>query len=150
MGQSSRMYERMAVVSTIDPDAYGTGAQTGDVIDMLYWRRVLFVVLAGTLGSSATLDFAVYGDTASNGSFSTLITGKSITQLTEAGTDSDKQALLEVTAEEIAAQGFRYIRSTATLGAATSDYGVIALAEPAHGTIDLVSNDLATVDERIG
>lgn len=150
MGLSSRMYERMAVVSTIDPDAYGTGAQTGDVIDMAIWRRVLFIVMAGTLGSSATLDFVVNGDTASNGSFSTQITGKAITQLTQAGTDDDKQVLLEVTAEEVVAQGLRYIRSTATLAAATSDYGVIALAEPAHGTIDLVSNDLATVDEKVG
>lgn len=150
MGQMSRISERLAVVGTIDPDAYGTGAQNTDVIDMRYWRRVLFVVMAGELGSSATLDFAVNGDTASDGLFATAITGKAITQLTQAGTDADKQVLLEVTAEEVAAQGLRYIRGTATLGTATSDYGVAVLAEPAHGSLDVRTQDLATVDEIVG
>lgn len=141
-----RLTERLAVVATVDPDAYGTGDQTTDVIDMKLHRRVVFVVMAGELGSSATLDFAVYGDTTSNGSFATAITGKSITQLTEAGTDSDKQALVEITAEEVAAQSLRYIRGTLTIGTATSDAGVLALAgdtiyQPAS------ENDLATVDE---
>lgn len=151
MGLSSRMYERMAVVATVDPDAYGTGEQNSDVIDMLYWRRVIFVVLAGTLGSSATLDVQIEGDTDSGMATALAdITGKAITQLTEAGTDSDKQAIIEVTAEEVAAQGKRYIRAECTLGTATSDYGLIALGEPAHGSIDVGAQDLATVDEKVG
>lgn len=139
-----RLSERLFVVATIDPDAYGTGAQTSDVIDMSLHRRVLFVVMAGTLASTATLDFLVKGDTASNGSFTTTITGKSITQLTEAGTDSDKQALLEVTAEEVAAQGFRYIRGTMTLTTAGGDAGVVALAGDARYQ---PLTDLTSVDE---
>lgn len=146
MGYTNRLSEQLAVVSCIDPDAYGTGAVNGDVIDMENFRRVLFIVQAGTLGSSATLDFGVYGDTASGGSYATLITGKSITQLTEAGTDSDKQALVEVTAEEVAAQGLRYIRGTMTVGTATSDAGVVALA--GHARFQPASDlDLASVDE---
>ena len=146
MSFQARLSERVGVVATVDPDAYGTGDQTTDVIDMKNVNRVMFVVMAGTLGTSATLDFLVKGDTASNGSFTTTITGKSITQLTEAGADSDKQAIVEVTAEEAKAQGFRYIRGTLTIGAATSDAGVIAIAsglayEPAS------DYDLATVDE---
>lgn len=146
MSFQARLSERVGVVATVDPDAYGTGDQTTDVIDMKNVNRVMFVVMAGTLGTSATLDFLVKGDTASNGSFTTTITGKSITQLTEAGTDSDKQAIVEVTAEEVKAQGFRYIRGTLTIGAAASDAGVIAIAsglayEPAS------DYDLASVDE---
>lgn len=146
---TSRVSEELAVIGTIDPDAYGTGAQNGDVIDMAKWRRVLFILLAGELGSSATLDFEVFGDVASNGSFATAITGKEITQLTQAGTDSDKQVLVEVTSEEVAAQGLRYIRPTATLGTATSDYAMIALGVPAHSTRDITGSDLASVDEVI-
>lgn len=146
LATEGRLSEALAVVATIDPDAYGTGTQNTDVIDMRYHRRVIFIVMAGTLGSSATLDFAVKGDTASNGSFTDTITGKSITQLTDGGTDSDKQAIIEVTAEEAAAQGFRYLRGLATLGAATSDYGVVALA--GHARYSPASEyDLATVDE---
>jgi len=142
----NNLSEDLAVVATIDPDAYGTGAQNSDGIDMEYWREVVFVVMAGTLGSSATLDFGVYGDSASGGSYATLITGKSITQMTEAGTDSDKQAIVRVTAEEVAAQGLRYIRGTMTVGTAASDCGVIALG--GNGRYNPASDyDLASVDE---
>ena len=148
MSSNERMSERLALVGTIDPDAYGTGAQTMDVIDMQHYRRVLFTVLAGTLGTSGTIDFAIYGDSGSNGSFATLITGKEVTQITDAGTHSDKQRQIEVTAEEVAAQGLRYLRASMTVGTATSDACAIAQAEglryrPAS------AYDLASVDEII-
>lgn len=146
LATEGRLSEALALVATIDPDAYGTGTQNTDVIDMKYHRRVIFIVMAGDLGSAATLDFAVKADTASNGSFTTTLNGKSITQLTQAGTDSDKQAIIEVTAEEVAAEGFRYLRGLATLGAAASDYGVVALASNNRYT-PASDYDLATVDE---
>lgn len=142
----SRLSERLAVVATVDPDAYGTGAENTDAIDMLQHRRILFIILAGTIASTGKLDFAVYGDTASGGSYATAITGKSITQLTQAGTDSDKQALVEVSAEEVQAQGLRYIRGVMTFTTAGGDAGVVAVAgdtryQPANVF------DLASVDE---
>lgn len=138
--------ESFGVVGCIDPDAYATGATNDDVVDMRYFEEVMYVVMAGTLGSSATIDFAVYGDTASNGAFSTLITGKSITQLTEAGTESDKQAIVRVTAEEVAAQGLRYLRGKLTVGAATSDCGVVTLASPSAYE-PVTAYDLSSVSE---
>jgi hypothetical protein len=140
--------ENFAVIGTIDPDAYTAAAYTTDVIDMLHWREVMFVVMAGDLGASATLDFVVNGDTASGGSYSTAITGKSITQLTQAGTDSDKQVVVRVTAEEAAAQGFRYLRGTMTVATATSDAGVIVLGAPSRYS-PATDYDIASVDEII-
>ena len=138
--------ENFAIIGTIDLDAYTAAAYTTDVIDMQYWREVMFVVMAGDLGSSATLDFLVNGDTASGGTFSTAITGKAITQLTQAGTDSDKQVVVRVTAEEAAAQGFRYLRGTMTVATATSDAGVIVLGSPARYQ-PVSGYDIASVDE---
>lgn len=143
---NQRLSESLAVVSCIDPDANGAGAINGDVIDMKNFRRVLFIIMAGTLGASATLDWVLKGDTASGGSFSTTINGKSITQLTQAGTDDDKQVVVEVTAEEVAAQGFRYIRETLTVGTATSDAGTLALADFSRYS-PASEYDLASVDE---
>lgn len=139
-----RLSEQLAVIATIDPDAYGTGNETSDVIDMQLHRRIMFIVQAGTLATNATLDFGVYGDTASGGSYSTLITGKSITQLTEAGTDSDKQVIVEVTSEEVIAQGLRYIRGSLTLGTAGGDVAVLALAGNSRYS---PATDLTSVDE---
>lgn len=140
--------ESVAVIGTVDPDAYGTGATTSDIIDMSYWEEIMVVVMVGTLGTNATVDAVVAGSASSNMASSATITGKSITQLTDAGTDSDKQAIIRVTAEEVAAQGYRYVQLTMTVGTATSDAGAIILGsscvyEP------VAAYDLASVDEVI-
>ena len=141
--------ERLAVVATVDPDVLTAAAHTTDEIDMQKWERVLFIIQAGTLGSSATLDFVVNGGASSNaGSHSTAITGTAITQLTQAGSDSDKQVLVEVSAEQVASQGLRYIEGVATVGTASSDGAIIVLG--LHKDYSTAADyDLATVDEII-
>lgn len=142
--------DEWAVIATIDPDAYATGATTSDVIDMQNFDQVAVVVMAGALGTSATLDCAVHYDTASNGSFTNKVTGAEITQLTDAGTDSDKQAIINVSAEEVAAMasGARYLRVAMTVGTATSDAGAVIFGRSANygPSSDF---DLASVDEII-
>lgn len=138
--------DQLAVIATIDPSSISPGSVNTDVIDLSRVRSVIFVVAAGTLGASATLDFAVKGDSASGGSFTTTVTGKTITQLTQAGSDDNKQVIVEVSAEEAGAQGFRYVRGALTVGTAASQACVVALAgglrySPASDF------DLATVDE---
>ena len=88
--------DQLAVIATIDPASISPSTVTTDVIDLSRVRSVIFVVAAGTLGTSATLDFAVKGDSASGGSFTTTVTGKTITQLTKAGSDDNKQVIVEV------------------------------------------------------
>ena len=142
-----QLSEQLSVIATIDPDAYTAAAYDTDEIDMSNFRRVLFIVAVGTMASTSTVDFLVYGGATTNaGSHSTAVTGKAITQLTEAGTDSDKQVLVEVTAEECAAQGLYFIEGTLTVGTASSDAAVIVLGEYAHYSHGS-DHDLATVDE---
>jgi hypothetical protein len=145
MAYHPSLREMLALVAVVDPDAYGTGTQGGDVIDMSKHARILATLAAGTLGSGATLKMGVYGCT-STGTAPVLITGKETTTLTEAGTDSDKQARIEVTAEEVKAQGYRYVKIICTLTAATSDYG--AWVDADHSRYHPASElDLASVDE---
>lgn len=140
-----KLSEAVAVVACIDPDAYGTGVQTSDWVDMADFERIMFVVQAGTLASTATLDFKVQQSADSSGSNPADISGKAITQLTEAGTDSDKQAIVEVRQDELTA-GYRYVAGVMTLGAAGGDAGVLALAgNPTYGPAS--GYDLASVDE---
>ncbi len=62
MGNYNRgLREQLSVVSCIDPDAYTAATYNGDVIDMQDFRRVIFILQAGDLGSSATLDYRVEG-----------------------------------------------------------------------------------------
>jgi hypothetical protein len=140
-----RADQAVAVVACTDPDAYTTAAITDDIIDMSQFEQVMFVVMAGTLGSSATIDFQVYQSTASNMSSPVVISGAAITQLTEAGTDSDKQAVVVVKQPDLTV-GYRYIRGTLTVGTATSDAGMLALGMyPTYGPAS--DYDLTSVDE---
>lgn len=145
MAARSKLSEKLAVVSVIDPDAYATGAQTGDWVDMSKFNRVMFIFLAGTLGSLATVDGKVQEATDSSGTGNQDITGKSITQLTEASTDDDKQAIIEVDAGDLSA-GYDFVAPVMTVGAATSDAVCIGLAGVPryHPASD---DDLASVDE---
>lgn len=140
--------DQLAVVACIDPDAYATGTQASDAIDMSLHREVMFIVQVGTLGTSATVDFKAMECATSGGTY-TLIANKAITQLTDAGTDDDKQAIVVVKASDLGA-GMRYLKGSLRIGAAASDAGVVALAGHTRWS-DAVKTtsygDLASVDE---
>lgn len=134
--------EIAAVVGCIDPDAYSANAYTA-VVDMRNYEQIMAVVMAGELGTNATVDAKLEESANSNGSSATALTGKAITQLTQAGTDSDKQAVLNLRADEMTE---RYAVLTVTVGTATSDVGAVILGfGPNYGPAS--DYDAATVDE---
>jgi hypothetical protein len=136
--------EACAIVSVVDPDANAAGTLAGDVIDMSKFDRIMAICMAGTLGTSATLDFKLQSSNASGGTYAD-ITGKAITQLTQAGTDSDKQAVINLRADELP-EGDRYVRVQHVTAVATSDSAAIVLGfSPAYAPAS--DNDLASVDE---
>lgn len=143
----NNLSEELAVVATIDPDAYTAASYDTDVIALRNGSRLLFVVMAGDLGSSATLDFKVQGATSSGGSYTDIPTA-AITQLTQAGSDSDKQAILELSTQyvENLGLGYTHVKGVMTVGVATSDCGVIALQGRQRYT-PAADFDLASVDE---
>ena len=138
----------MAVAATIDPDAYSAGATSSDWIDMSVFNDIMAVVMAGTLGASATLDAKLEQATDSGGTGVKDITGLAITQLVKA-TDDDKQAIINCSAEDLDVNNdFTHVRLTMTIGTATSDAGAVVLgSESRYGPAS--NNDLATVAEII-
>lgn len=139
--------ERVAVGGVIDPDANAAGALTSDYISMGEFQSAMAICLAGTLGSSGTLDMKLVQATDSSGTGVKDISGKAITQLTQAGTDADKQAIINVRAEELdVANGFDHVAIVLTTATATSDSAAILLGcDPRNGPAS--DNDLASVDE---
>lgn len=148
MGNLALPHEKFGIVATIDPDAYAASTVVSDYVDMQDWPGgIMAIVMAGDLGSSATLDAKLRQATDSSGTGVKDITGKAITQLTQAGSDSDKQAIITLLADQLdVAGGFRYVALSMTVATATSDCGAIILGmNPSYGpATDL---DLATVDE---
>ena len=142
---NSTFSDRAAIVGVVDPDAYTAGAsydKLTDAIDMSKWGRVAFVVTAGDIEDTGTVDFKITQCATSDGTYTDLA-DKAITQLTT--DDDDKQAVVEVSADELDS-GKRYLKGALKTATAASDVAVIAIgldarAEPASG------NDLASVDQ---
>lgn len=117
--------DRAVVAAVIDPDATAAGTVTSGWVHMGTFDTILAIALAGTLGASATFDAKLEQAQDSSGTGAKDITGKAITQLTQAGTDeSDLQSLINCRADELdVANGFDYVRLSITVGTATSDAG---------------------------
>ena len=110
----------------VDPDAQTAGAKNGAGVDCRGYEYATFCVQLGTLGTSATVDFKVQ-DSADNSTFAD-ISGATITQQTQAGTDAS-DSVVQVTVY-CPAQA-RYLRGVLTVGTATSDAGsVVVLSNP--------------------
>lgn len=137
--------DRARVVGVIDPDAYAANAYSTGWIAMKNFASIMAIVMAGDLGTSATLDAKLEEATDGSGTGVQDVSGKAITQLTQAGTDSNKQAIINCRADELdLADGFTHVRLTITVATATSDAGAIVLGFDARYE---PGDDLAAVDE---
>lgn len=140
--------DNVAVVATIDPDVTTASTVVSDYVDASKFHTLLAVIMAGTLGSSATLDAKLVQATSSAGAGAKDITGAAITQLTQAGTDaSDTQAVISLQTDALdVANDFQFVAISLTVGTATSDAGAIMLGvAPRVGPAS--DNDLASVGE---
>ncbi len=116
--------ELIDVVAAIDPDAYSNAAVSSGYADLSDYEALLAVEMAGDMVSNSTLDLKLQSATAATGGSD--ITGKAITQLTKAGSDDNKQALINLRRSEVT-EGHRYVKMVRTLGTAGADEGAILL-----------------------
>lgn len=138
-----QLNEKLALVATIDPDSYAANTYYTDAIDMAYWERVMFTIVVGDMASGATVDFSVVEGTTTSPT-TAMDPAKAITQLTQAGTDADKQAIVEVSAEEMDPAN-RYLRGKLVVGTDACDVAVVAHATGRFHPASAF--DLASVDE---
>ena len=138
---------RAAVVGVIDPDAYAAAAVSSGWIDASEFHDFMALVMAGTFGTNGTIDAKLEQATDGSGTGAKDIAGKAITQLTDAGTDDDKQAIINLRMDELDVNNtFTHFRLTVTVAVATSDMGAVVLGmSPRYGPAS--DNDLASVDE---
>jgi hypothetical protein len=140
--------DRAAVVGVIDPDASTAATYTTGWISMSDFQSLMAVVMAGTLGSSATLDAKFEQASDSSGTGAKDVSGAAITQLTQGGTDeSDKQAIINLSADDLdLANSFTHARFSMTVGTATSDAAALVLGfDPRYAPAS--DSDAASVAE---
>lgn len=146
-----KLSERLAIVATVDPQSAAAGTYNTDVIDVSTRRRLLFAIATGAYGASgSTVDVQVYANASNSTSGGTAITGKTFTDSTFSGSaaGANKQGLIEVTDEDVAAavDGGRYCYAVVTVGTNSAIIAVIVLAGDVryHPASD---SDLASVAE---
>lgn len=139
------------VVGMIDPDAYAASTLvTGWIAGADFWLWMA-IIQVGDIVATGLVDAKLEQATDSSGSGAKDITGKLITQLTAAGSDDDKQAIINLSPEELdvnAATPFTHFRLSVTLTTAGADMGAIVIGMAARfGPAQL--RDLASVAEII-
>lgn len=135
------------IVGSIDPDVNVAAAYTTAWVDMENYEAVMAIVMAGAMVATSTIDAKIQQATDGSGTGAKDITGKAITQLTAAGTDDDKQAIINLRADEMdAANSFTHVQLSMTVGTADSDSAALLLGfYPHYGVAS--ANDEASVDE---
>ena len=139
--------ERAAVVGNIDPDAYAASTvTTNEYIPLKNFRRFMAIVQAGDIVSTGTIDAKLVSYTSAAGAGAADITGSAITQLTQAGTDSNKQVVINLNADALAGTSATHFRLSVTMGTAGADLSAVVLGfDPLYSPA--ADNDVSTVDE---
>jgi len=137
--------DEIVVVGVINPTSQGAGALSTGWIDMQKYPQLLAVLAVGVLGASATCDAKLEQANTSGGGGVKDITGKAITQLTKAGSDDNKQVMINLQDQELDINaGFRWARLTVTVAVAASLTQAIVYA---HGARFGPEAQATTVDE---
>ena len=136
-----------AIVGVIDPDLNTAGTVTTGWIAAADFASFMAIVMAGALGSGATLDAKIEQATDAAGAGVKDLDGAAITQLSQADGDNDKQAVIELFQEDLdIANDYTHFRVSMTIASASSDSAVVVLAmPPRYGPAS--GSNLSTVDE---
>jgi hypothetical protein len=139
--------DRAAIVGMLSPLSQSAGARSTGWVSMADWITLMAVLQVGALGSSGTVDAKLEQAVNSSGGSAKDIAGKAITQLTQAGTDDNKQAIINVRQTDLDYEnGFTHLRLTVTTATAASLTSALVLGmDRRHGVPS--AYDLASVDE---
>lgn len=137
----------VGLLAALNPVSQSAGTSSTSWIDASKYRTFMAVIQAGVLGTSATLDAKIEQATDSSGTGAKDIAGKAITQLTKAGSDDNKQAIINFRQQDLDfANGFTHVRLSLTVATAASITAGQLWGLNARQGIASASN-AATVDE---
>lgn len=145
-----RPSDRAGVLAAISPVSQAAGTVSTPWIAMADQASLTAIVQAGVLGAAATLDAKFEQATSSAGAGAKDVTGRAMTQLTKAGSDDNKQAIINLGARDLDfANGFTHVRLSVTVGVAASLMAamVIGMDQRAGVASDAGA---ASVDEIVG
>ncbi|QPI73926.1 hypothetical protein [Sphingobium sp. Cam5-1] len=136
-----------AVAGVINPVSQAAGTVTTGWVDMQKFGTLLAILAVGALGADATVNAKIEQATDNAGAGAKDVAGLAITALTKAGTDDNKQVLVNLRQEDLDKNNaFRFARLSVTVGTAASLISAVLLGFNArYGAA--TDNDATTVDE---
>lgn len=137
--------DQVTLLAKLDPVSQAAATVTTGWVKASAFYQLLFELLVGVLGASATVDAKVEQATSSGGAGVKDVTGSAITQLTKAGTDDSKVVCINLDPNKLdVAGGFHYVRLSVTVGTAASLIAATVKGmNPRHG----VAAHIAAMDE---
>ena len=123
MNATMRFSEYAELLYHLSPISVSNGVEVfTSYVSLANFHRACIILSTGVMGGTSTIDAVVHqGTDTSGGSAKHLTTSKAITQLTGAGSDSNKQVIIEVDTSELdVAGGFDCIALGYTVGTAAS------------------------------
>ena len=107
-------------------DSYGIATVNSAYVSLANYHRALLVINVGDMQATATLDVGIQQATNTAGAGVKAISGKTITQLTQAGGDGNDLVCIELRTEELdVTGGFDCIRFYVTVAAAAVELSAV-------------------------
>ncbi len=123
MSYTQRFTEGMELLGVLNPASQTVVQDTGNLLTENVHRGVA-IIHVGVMAGTATLDADLEQASDTTAGTRKAITGKSITQLTQAGGDGDQVVVIEWRAEELDVDGgFEYVNLEVTPASAAVIFG---------------------------
>lgn len=121
---TQRFSEAYTILAQHDPRTRQVATHISAWVNMANYHRAVLHLKVGDLGAAATLDAGLQQASDSTGTGAKAITGKTITQLTQAGGDgTDDDLIIELRTEELdVTGGFEFVRFYVTIAVADCTY----------------------------
>lgn len=124
MAYTNRVSEDLTPLTTQYPLTRQVADHVSDWVLMENYHRAWLFLTMGAMGSGGTLTAKLQQATTDAGASAKDITGKALTSLTQAGSDANSLACIELQSEELDVNGgFKYVRFVVTIGVADISYG---------------------------
>jgi hypothetical protein len=147
MGKILRPSDMAAIIGGVHAVSQGVGSAVTGWLDMSKFDKIMAVIDAGVLGANATLEAKIQQATSVGGAGAKDIAGKAITQLTKAGADDNKWAVINLQGDDLdVTGGVRFVQLSLTVATAASLLSALVLGfTPRYAPAS--DNDAAAVDE---
>ena len=138
--------EMLSLLATIDPASQAAGTVTTGWVQAGSHHTLMALIQTGGLGVNGTVDAKFEQAVDASGTLAKDVAGKAITQLTQVGGGSNKQALINVKHEDLdTVSGFGFLRLSVTVGVAASQTAAQVLGINARELPASTANQAAVV-----